>query len=452
FVRAVKGIIDIVTFIVTQGAQIIDFVNAVLDAVIQIANGGQAGVPKLVEAALAASVPLLIGFLAALLGIGGLANKVKSVFQSVSRPVTRAIDKIVDFIAKKGKSLWSKLKGKKDRDGKNDRNGKKGKDAREADGKNQPRYEGPSWWLTRKGLRAKSGESHTLLFRGSGRNALLVIRSNEAVYRQYLETFNDSGLSEERKKAKASAISETEDLEGVQAASISNARKKEKVELSLARISQFTIKLIGEGESLPDSTPPIYGNLSPGGFGSKMTINILTRNPPPVGSGGSEPKESSLDAEPYWKYLSLRREKKTSVKRFYVLGHLLNHNVHGPGDTWENLAPQSTSGNGKFRWNPEDKVKGLVLGNTGKGVRYTVSPVYDRNSSNKASIVKKWAEDNDPDLQTKTNIIDAEDHVPTAYSWEYKVVFEDGKFTENGEGDSGQAPNEIRQEAEKYHL
>ncbi|MFD4232750.1 hypothetical protein [Streptomyces sp. NPDC058542] len=113
FVRAVKGIIDIVTFIVTQGAQIADFVNAVLDAVIAIANGGQAGVPKLIEAALASSVPLLIGFLAALLGIGGLANKVKSVFQSVSRPVTRAIDKIVDFIARKGKALWNKRKDKK---------------------------------------------------------------------------------------------------------------------------------------------------------------------------------------------------------------------------------------------------------------------------------------------------------------------------------------------------
>ncbi|MFJ2074768.1 hypothetical protein ACIOGW_06225 [Streptomyces anulatus] len=112
FVRAVKGIIDIVTFIVTQGAQIADFVNAVLDAVIAIANGGQAGVPKLIEAALASSVPLLIGFLAALLGIGGLANKVKSVFQSVSRPVTRAIDKIVDFIAKKGKALWDRRRDK----------------------------------------------------------------------------------------------------------------------------------------------------------------------------------------------------------------------------------------------------------------------------------------------------------------------------------------------------
>ncbi|WP_405901257.1 DNA/RNA non-specific endonuclease [Streptomyces sp. NBC_00727] len=110
FVRAVKGIIDIVTFVVNQGAQIVEFVNSVLDAVVAIANGGKAGVPKMVETALAASVPLLIGFLASLLGIGSLAAKVKSVFHAVSRPVSRAIDKIVNFITKKGKALWGIMK------------------------------------------------------------------------------------------------------------------------------------------------------------------------------------------------------------------------------------------------------------------------------------------------------------------------------------------------------
>ncbi|WP_234356627.1 hypothetical protein [Streptomyces sp. NRRL F-2295] len=150
FVRAVKGIIDIVTFIVTQGAQIADFVNAVLDAVIAIANGGQAGVPKLIEAALASSVPLLIGFLAALLGIGGLANKVKSVFQSVSRPVTRAIDKLVDFIAKKGKALWRKLR--KDKEGNERRDQKKTspKDGKESSLDKRK--------LLREGVRAASKE------------------------------------------------------------------------------------------------------------------------------------------------------------------------------------------------------------------------------------------------------------------------------------------------------
>ncbi|WP_052744393.1 hypothetical protein [Streptomyces odonnellii] len=125
FVRAVKGIIDIVTFIVTQGAQIIALVNSVLDAVIAIAGGGQAGVPALIEGALAGSIPILIGFLAGLLGIGGLANKVKQVFTAVAKPVNKAIDKIVDFIAKKGKALWSKLKRRNSEEGK--KNGKQKK-------------------------------------------------------------------------------------------------------------------------------------------------------------------------------------------------------------------------------------------------------------------------------------------------------------------------------------
>ncbi|MFJ8109194.1 hypothetical protein [Streptomyces sp. NPDC096132] len=116
FVRAVKGIIDIVTFVVTQGAQIIQFVNSILDAVIAIASGGGGGVPALIEGALAASIPVLIGFLAALLGVGNLANKVKQVFHAVAKPVNKAIDKIVDFIAKTAKKLWAKLKGKSSKD------------------------------------------------------------------------------------------------------------------------------------------------------------------------------------------------------------------------------------------------------------------------------------------------------------------------------------------------
>jgi hypothetical protein len=118
FVKACKAIIDIVTFIVERGAQIIAFVNAVLDAVIAIAGGGAGGVPGLIEAALVTAIPVLIGFLAALLGIGGLADKVKKLFQSLSRPVMRAVDWIVGKIAAFGRKLWAKLKskfGKKDK-------------------------------------------------------------------------------------------------------------------------------------------------------------------------------------------------------------------------------------------------------------------------------------------------------------------------------------------------
>jgi len=112
FVKAVKAIIDIVTFIFERGAQILEFVNSVLDAIIAIAGGGAGGVPALVENALARSIPVLIGFLAALLGVGGLADKVKSVFQAVSRPVMKVVDWVVDKITGAARRLWAKVKGK----------------------------------------------------------------------------------------------------------------------------------------------------------------------------------------------------------------------------------------------------------------------------------------------------------------------------------------------------
>jgi hypothetical protein len=115
FIRACKMIIDIIRFIVTQGRQIIEFVNTVLDAVIAIAKGGTGGVPALVERALARSIPVLVGALAAILGLGGIAGKVRAIFQKLARPVNRAIDWVIDKIVGLVKKLWAKLKASLDK-------------------------------------------------------------------------------------------------------------------------------------------------------------------------------------------------------------------------------------------------------------------------------------------------------------------------------------------------
>jgi hypothetical protein len=121
FVRAVQLIIDIVRFVVTQARQIIEFVNAVLDAVIAIARGGAGGVPALVERALARSIPVLLGFLAALLGVGGIAGRVKQIVQAMAKPVGRVIDTVIDRIVGLVRNLWTKLKSTMDRKGRRDR-------------------------------------------------------------------------------------------------------------------------------------------------------------------------------------------------------------------------------------------------------------------------------------------------------------------------------------------
>ncbi|MGW6536155.1 hypothetical protein ACWGBV_04815 [Streptomyces sp. NPDC055051] len=431
FVRAVKGIIDIVTFVVTQGAQIADFVNAVLDAVIQIANGGAAGVPKMVETALAAGIPLLIGFLAALLGIGNLANKVRSVFQSVSRPVNRAIDKIVDFLAKKGKALWQKHKSKftARRDG--------------ADAKgNELKGAKADWWNIQKRLTAPNGESHTLAFRGAGRNATLVIRSNEQEYRKYLEGFDVAEADENRRLAKQRAEKLLEEIIDEERSNHADTQKEREIGRLLGELAQATQELIGDSSSLPESTPPIYGALTSAGFATSMTITMLTDK----GPAGSEPSDGLTT--PTWAILLGRYEKTSSKRRFYVLGHLLNHNLHGPGDTWENLAPQSYSGNGRFAKRGEKKVKEVVLDKR-KGVRYTVKAVYGQHP-NKQAIETQWVDD--PEKARKQAILDAEDHVPVAYEWEFQVVFESGRMVSGGVTESGREENDIRREAGKYHV
>ncbi|WP_253842323.1 hypothetical protein [Actinokineospora globicatena] len=110
FIRAIKMIIDFVRFLVENAAQIMAFVNSVLDAVIAIAGGSGGGVPTLIENTLAAGIPLLIGALAALLNLGSVTAKVKSVIQSLSKPVIKAVDRVIDKLVTVGRSILAKLK------------------------------------------------------------------------------------------------------------------------------------------------------------------------------------------------------------------------------------------------------------------------------------------------------------------------------------------------------
>ncbi|MFH9672103.1 hypothetical protein ACH4L5_07445 [Streptomyces sp. NPDC017405] len=136
FVRAVKLIIDFVRFIVTQARQIFEFVNAVLDAVIAIARGGTGGVPALIERALARSIPVLLGVLAAVLGVGGIAGRVRTIVQRLSAPVDKAVDWVIDKIVGLVKKLWARLKPAFDR-----KNPKKRGPERDRPGR--PRGRGP---------------------------------------------------------------------------------------------------------------------------------------------------------------------------------------------------------------------------------------------------------------------------------------------------------------------
>ncbi|MFG2333294.1 hypothetical protein ACGFMM_27230 [Streptomyces sp. NPDC048604] len=112
FVRACKAIYDVVMFFVNRAAQIKSFVDSVLDSIEGIASGGGGGVPAMIEGALAKAVPVVLDFLASLLGLGGISAKIKEILEKVQAPVMKAVDWVVGKIADAGKKMMGKLKSK----------------------------------------------------------------------------------------------------------------------------------------------------------------------------------------------------------------------------------------------------------------------------------------------------------------------------------------------------
>ena len=108
FVKAAMTIYDIVMFFVNRGSQIIELVKAVTESIKAIASGSVGAVAKAIEGALAKSVPVLIGFLASLLGIGGLVGKVQNIIKKIRKRIDKAIDKLLLKAKKAAKKLLRK--------------------------------------------------------------------------------------------------------------------------------------------------------------------------------------------------------------------------------------------------------------------------------------------------------------------------------------------------------
>ncbi len=110
-VKVVQALIGVVQWIMERGAALMDFVGTVIDAVSDIANGGVGGVPAKIEAALGKAVPLVIAFLANLLGLGGISDKIKSILKAVQAPINKALDFVIKGALKLAGPLIKGVKG-----------------------------------------------------------------------------------------------------------------------------------------------------------------------------------------------------------------------------------------------------------------------------------------------------------------------------------------------------
>ncbi len=111
FIKACKLIYDVVMFFVTNASRIAKFVNTVIDGVVDIAKGNVSAVVAKIEDALSQMVPILIGFIASVLGIGGIGEKIRSIIQKLQKPVMQAVDAVIKTGLKLAGPIIRGLKG-----------------------------------------------------------------------------------------------------------------------------------------------------------------------------------------------------------------------------------------------------------------------------------------------------------------------------------------------------
>jgi hypothetical protein len=176
-VQAILAIYNVVMFVIEKAAQIMALIEAVINSVHAIATGAISGAISWIEKALASAIPVVIGFLARLLGLSGISEKIQAFIKKVQAKVDAAIDKVIGKIIGVVKKLFGAVKA--------------------GVGKLI------QWWKKKAPINAP-GERHTLLFTGSQASAKLVMRSAETDPLDFLKARRDkikpASLSDDQKK------------------------------------------------------------------------------------------------------------------------------------------------------------------------------------------------------------------------------------------------------------
>jgi hypothetical protein len=382
-IKAIIGIYDTVVFFIQKAKQIMEMISNFLGSMGEIAAGNIASAADAMEKGLARGLSLVISFLAALLRLTGITNKIRDALNKIRGKVRAVLVKLAKWVWEKGKALLGKVVS-----------GVKG-----AAGKIV------KWWKTKKKFTAADSQSHAMFFKGEGKTAKLWIQSDPTPFETFIQNLPaDSGP---KQKAKKDALDLAREMDGLRnKASTTDGTLSDvdtgKLEVLWDKLIVHVTELFGCGVS----SAPKYGALSsPSGWGSGMVVLSLAKP-----KGGSKP---TVSGNTFFDKLNIRRHgnaTSTSDASYYILGHLLNENLGGPGNTWSNLTPLSRSGNAQHETQVEHEVKTAV--DKKKTVRYEVQARYGRGAG--ALISKIPANTTDSILINKKKVLEAEQYVPSS--------------------------------------
>lgn len=115
-ITAVQTIYNTVMFFIERMQQIMAVVDSIIQSILPIAQGAIDKAADWIEKTMARTLPVIISFLARMIGLGGISEKIKGIIKKLQDKVEKAVDKVIDKVVGKVKGLLGKvLPGKKEK-------------------------------------------------------------------------------------------------------------------------------------------------------------------------------------------------------------------------------------------------------------------------------------------------------------------------------------------------
>ncbi|AXG71522.1 hypothetical protein KORDIASMS9_03779 [Kordia sp. SMS9] len=333
FVKAAMLIIDVIRFFIERAAQIFELVTAFINGIKALAAGGIETLARSIEKALAKTLPILIGFLAALVGITGLTGKVQKIIKRVRKRIDKAINKVIKKAKKAFKGLVKKGKAKV-------------KDiATKLIG----------WLKFKNKFKSKDGGNHTLFIKKKGKKQVFYVASDPTPVEKFLKDKKSKEKDKTKKGNIGKALTYYQKTVIKEENDVLNKEKAYKVEPDKKKKRSKRYEYQKATEKLRKTMQTFANKLSTLEFGNENDETVRTKITKKKKGGragnvkawpltylpgeytGSTPKEKP----PGWTGYAQDATDK------WVRGHFLSEQLHGPGVNW-NMAPISQSANSQM--------------------------------------------------------------------------------------------------------
>lgn len=422
---------DTVMTFIERLREILQMINSFLQGVRQIAAGSIESAAGFLENALARGLGLAIAWFARLVGLGSLGNRIADMIERARALVNRGIDWLLDRAIRLGGAVLNM-----------------GRNAVAA-----VRNAVANWWRNRVRFRAADGQQHTLYFQGEGEGAVLMIASRPATFRSFITSVDVQGDSA-KQTAKTQALEVAGQLDAEKRRRISGGTDQERETAQQTKAANIQALL----EQLRPHVSVLFGGGTPSGppqrtFAGQNSVNFATgthiirlhlTNIPGDGSIPTSAAHATYD--------KINRRKTSTGASYYIRGHLLNHNLGGPGQ-WTNMVPLSRTGNHQHEAEVESQVKRAY--DSGTVIEYNVVPVFtSRNDKGSLLQAIDASGEDATSKQHKREIVTAEDFVPTGLRCEAYALRKVGEnqFERQQSLVSKTVNNPVERSLASYHL